>query len=89
MAGLITEGKELFSLDAPPEVLDAALISRHSGWSIMRLPVMVARSLAEQLGMRDIASDLQATLNEEKKANEKLNELAPGHVNQEAMASAG
>jgi ferritin-like metal-binding protein YciE len=88
MEGLINEGKELLSQDAQPEVLDAALIcaaQRVEHYEIAGYGC--ARSLAEQLGMRDLASELQSTLDEEKKANEKLNQLALGRINEEAMAS--
>jgi len=37
------------------------------------------------LGRTQLAEELQATLDEEKNANEKLNEIALGEVNEEAM----
>ena len=88
MEGLVNEGKELLSQDIQPEVLDAALIcaaQRVEHYEIAGYGCV--RSLAEQLGMQDVASDLQTILDEEKKANEVLNELALGQVNEEAMAS--
>lgn len=90
MEGLIEEGKELMEEDAEPQVLDAGLIcaaQRVEHYEIAGYGC--ARSLAQRLGMNKIADELQATLDEEKKANEKLNEIALQEVNEEAMAAAG
>jgi ferritin-like metal-binding protein YciE len=87
MEGLLNEGKEILGQDAAPEILDAALIcaaQRVEHYEIAGYGC--ARALAEQLGLSDIASELQATLEEEKNADRMLNELALGHVNEEAMA---
>lgn len=88
MEGLIEESKELLEEDVQPEVLDAALIcaaQRVEHYEIAGYGCV--RSLAQQLGMDDLAEELQATLDEEKKANKKLNELALGHINEEAMSA--
>lgn len=90
MEGLIEEAKELLEEEADPRVLDAALIcaaQRVEHYEIAGYGCV--RSLAQQLGMTKLAEELQATLDEEKKANEKLNELALGEVNEEAMSAAG
>lgn len=89
MEGLIEEAKELLEEEADPRVLDAALIcaaQRVEHYEIAGYGCV--RSLAEQLGMTKLAKELQATLDEEKKTNEKLNELAMGEVNAEAMTAA-
>lgn len=85
MEGLIEEAKEWMAADAEPEVLDAALIcaaQRVEHYEIAGYGAV--RSLANQLGMNDLANQLQETLDEEKKTNERLNELALGQINQEA-----
>jgi len=90
MEGLIEESKELLEEDADPRVLDAALIcaaQRVEHYEIAGYGCV--RSLAQQLGMADLAEELQKTLDEEKLTNEKLNELALGEVNEEAMTAAG
>ncbi|MHB8897528.1 MAG: YciE/YciF ferroxidase family protein [Thermoguttaceae bacterium] len=90
MEGLIEEAKALLEEDADPRVLDAALIcaaQRVEHYEIAGYGCV--RSLAQQLGMNQLAEELQETLNEEKKTNEKLNELALGDINEEAMTSAG
>jgi ferritin-like metal-binding protein YciE len=43
-----------------------------------------ARTYAEMLGMTDAAELLQTTLDEEKAADEKLNQLATSQINAEA-----
>jgi ferritin-like metal-binding protein YciE len=90
MEGLIEEGKELLEEDSDPRVLDAALIcaaQRVEHYEIAGYGCV--RSLAQQLGMSKLASELQETLDEEKTANEKLSELALSAVNEEAMAADG
>ncbi|MHB0958567.1 MAG: YciE/YciF ferroxidase family protein [Pirellulaceae bacterium] len=85
MEGLIEEAKELLKEEADPRVLDAALIcaaQRVEHYEIAGYGCL--RSLAEQLGMTELATQLQETLDEEKKANEILNELALGGINEEA-----
>ena len=88
MEGLIEEAKELLEKKAEPRVLDAALIcaaQRVEHYEIAGYGCV--RSLAQQLGMTQLADELQETLNEEKKTNEKLNQLALSEVNEEAMAA--
>ncbi len=90
MAGLIEEAKQLLEEEADPRVLDAALIcaaQRVEHYEIAGYGCV--RSLAQQLGMDDLAEHLQEILDQEKQANEKLNEIALGKVNEEAMSAAG
>ena len=90
MEGLIEEGKKLLEEEAEPHVLDAALIcaaQRVEHYEIAAYGCV--RALAEQLGMADLAEELQDTLDEEKKTNEKLSQLALSHVNAEAMTASG
>jgi ferritin-like metal-binding protein YciE len=46
------------------------------------------RSFATTLGMQEAVALLDATLNEEKKADDKLTKLAESKVNQEASRTA-
>jgi ferritin-like metal-binding protein YciE len=90
MEGLVEESKELLEEDSDPRVLDAALIcaaQRVEHYEIAGYGCV--RSLAQQLGLTKLANELQETLDEEKKSNEKLNDLALGEVNEEAMAASG
>jgi ferritin-like metal-binding protein YciE len=90
MEGLIQEGKKMLEEGVEPHVLDAALICAAQRIEHYEIACYgCARALAEQLGMNDLAQELQTTLEEEKKTNERLNQLALSHVNEEAMASAG
>lgn len=90
MEGLLEEGKKLLEEEAEPHVLDAALIcaaQRVEHYEIAGYGCV--RALAEQLGMTDLAAELQDTLDEEKETNDKLTELALSHINAEAMAASG
>ena len=49
--------------------------------------VLVWHALRKTLQMNKLAAELQETLDEEKKANEKLNELAMSGINEEAMTA--
>jgi ferritin-like metal-binding protein YciE len=88
MEGLVEEGNKLLEEEAEPHVLDAALIcaaQRVEHYEIAGYGCV--RALAEQHGMADLAAELQDTLDEEKKTNEKLSQLALSHINKEAMAA--
>ena len=91
MKGLIAEGEEMIGAKGDPDVKDAALIAaaqrvehyEMSGYG-------TARSFAQRLGLTQAANLLQQTLNEEKAADEKLNQIAETSVNtQAAGAGAG
>jgi ferritin-like metal-binding protein YciE len=47
-----------------------------------------ARALAEALGHQEVAQLLEQTLNEEKQADQKLNEIALSDVNKTALQAA-
>ena len=90
MDGLIEEAEEFLHNEMEAEVLDAALIC--SAQRVEHYEIAAygcARAIAEQLGRDDLAKELGTTLEEEKRANEKLNELALGRINQEAMQMSG
>lgn len=85
MEGLIEEGEELISEDGEPSVLDAGLIGaaqRVEHYEIAGYGT--AASIANTLGLEDIASILNETLAEEKATDQKLSDLAESTVNVEA-----
>lgn len=86
MEGLIEEGDELMAEEGDTAVKDAAMIGaaqRVEHYEIAGYGC--ARTFAEMLGMMEAAELLQATLDEEKAADEKLNQLAMSQVNLQAQ----
>ena len=89
MAGLIEEGKGILEEDGEPAVIDAALIAaaqRVEHYEIAAYGCL--RTYAQLLGLSTAERLLQQNLNEEEAADEKLNALAEGGINQAAMAVA-
>ena len=85
LQGLIAEGEKLMQKDASPEVLDAALIA--AAQKIEHYEIAgygTAAYLAEELGHNEVAQLLQQTLQEEKKTDELLNQIAKNKVNRQA-----
>ena len=88
MAGLIQEGQEIVASTNDDAVRDAGIIAaaqkvehyEMSGYGS-------ARTFAQILGHDDAASLLQETLNEEKAADRKLNDIAETQVNEQAMST--
>jgi ferritin-like metal-binding protein YciE len=88
MAGLIKEGDEIASDSEETAVRDAGLIAaaqkvehyEMSGYGS-------ARTHAELLGNDEAASLLEETLDEEKAADEKLNQLAKNVINEQAAGT--
>lgn len=86
MAGLIKEGEEMLKIDASGEVRDAGLIGaaqRVEHYEIAGYGT--ARHYAKRLGLDDAVKLLEETLNEEKSADEKLNDIAINAVNEKAQ----
>jgi ferritin-like metal-binding protein YciE len=86
MEGLIAEGNEMMKEEAEPLVADAGLIT--SAQRVEHYEIAAyggARTFAQMLGLTDAAQLLQQTLDEEKRADEKLTTIAEGWVNQGAM----
>lgn len=85
MQGLVKEASSLIKEDASPEVMDAGLIAdaqkvEHyeiSGYG-------TAITFALELGLNEVADILKETIAEEKNADEKLNKIAMGKINQKA-----
>jgi ferritin-like metal-binding protein YciE len=85
MEGLIEEGKEVLEEDAEPAVRDAALIAAAQKVEHYEMAGYgCVRTYARRLGYADAARLLQATLDEEGEADEKLTGLAETVVNIEA-----
>ena len=85
MKGLVEEGSDIISDVEDSDVRDAGLIGaaqRVEHYEIASYGT--ARTLAQQLGLDEVAELLQETLDEEKEADEKLTELAESHINAEA-----
>ena len=88
MKGLIKEGQEAISATGDPSVKDAALIAsaqRVEHYEIAAYGTL--RTLARQVGLNDVASLLQKTLDEEGSCDKKLTAIAESHINQQAAAA--
>jgi ferritin-like metal-binding protein YciE len=82
MAGLLEEGQELLEMEAPPEVLDAALIS--AGQRVEHYEIAAygcLRTYARLLGQERASRMLEDTLEEEKQADETLSRIAESSIN--------
>ena len=89
MKGLVAEGEEMIKAKGDPNIKDAALIAaaqRVEHYEISGYGT--ARSFANRLGMTEAASLLEQTLQEEKAADEKLNNIAESSVNVQASGTA-
>lgn len=90
MEGIISEGKQMMSIDMDPAVQDAAIIG--SAQKVEHYEICgygTAKAYAEELGLIDVAQLLQQTLMEEYDADDKLTSLAIGSVNRKAEKGAG
>ncbi len=89
MEGLIEEGAEILEAEGPGPVIDAALIAAAQRVEHYEISAYgTARALAERLGHEDAVELLQATLDEESAADEKvsgisLDEVLPAAVSGE------
>ncbi len=87
MKGLIKETEILLKSKGEPSVRDAGIIGAAQRVEHYEMAGYgTARSLAHRLGHKDIASDLQETLDEEAQANEKLTSIAESQVNVSAAS---
>jgi ferritin-like metal-binding protein YciE len=81
MEGLIEEGAEVLEAEGPGPVIDAALIAAAQRVEHYEISAYgTARALAEHLGHDEIVDLLQATLDEESAADEKLTALSLDEV---------
>ena len=89
IAGIIEEGKAVMEEDFDPATMDACLIAsgqRSEHYEMAAYGTLVA--WAKAMRHSEAADLLQSILDEEKAADEKLNELAEGGINQQAVAGA-
>ena len=83
--GLVEEAKEVMDGAEDPDVLDAGILAAAQAiehYEIARYGTL--RAWAEELGMNDAARLLQQTLDEEKKTDKLLSEIAVSRLNREA-----
>lgn len=86
MEGLLEEGQEMMSEDADEDVMDAGLIAAAQRVEHYEIAAYgTVRSYAEILGDKHAAQELQRSLEEEREADEKLNQVAMSTVNVEAI----
>jgi ferritin-like metal-binding protein YciE len=85
MEGILEEGQELMKQEGTPEALDSAIIM--SAQKVEHYEIAAYGSLAtfaDMLRRRDIKTLLGQTLEEEKKTDKLLTELATSGINQES-----
>jgi ferritin-like metal-binding protein YciE len=89
MEGLIEEAKEIMEMGLAPELQDVALIAAAQNVEHYEIAGYgTLHALAQSAGLDEVAQLLEQTLNEEKKTDQLLNELAINDVNKKAMQSA-
>jgi len=85
MKGLVKEGESYIKAKGDQAVINAGLIGAAQRVEHYEMAGYgTARSLATQLGQTAAATMLQETLNEEKEADKKLNDIALSKVNVKA-----
>jgi ferritin-like metal-binding protein YciE len=87
--GIVEEGKEIMKEFRGSAALDAGLLSAAQAvehYEISRYGTL--KTWAKELGLDEAVSLLEETLEEEKKTDEALTELAESAVNQEAQQAA-
>jgi ferritin-like metal-binding protein YciE len=88
MKGLISEGEDIVSDIDKSSVRDAGVIA--AGNRVEHYEIAAygsARTFAQTLGLTQAAALLEQTLQEEKKADQKLTQLAESMINEEALRS--
>jgi ferritin-like metal-binding protein YciE len=86
MQGLVEEGKQIIDMDGEDIIRDAGLIV--AGQKVEHYEIASYGSLAtfaKLLGREEDASLLGQTLDEEKEADQKLNQIAEGGLNRQAV----
>ncbi len=85
MNGLIEAGEEILKSDLEPELKDAMLIAAAQKVEHFEIAAYgTARTWANTLGLEKLASLLEETLEEEKRTDEKLTQVAE-RINPEAV----
>jgi len=86
MKGLISEGEDVIGDIDQSSLRDAGLIAAANRVEHYEIAAYgSARTFADILGLSEAASLLEQTLQEEKKADQKLTQLAESMVNDEAL----
>ena len=89
MRGLVEEASEMMEEIKTPQVLNAALIAGAQKVEHYEIATYGSvRALAEACGHQEVAQLLDVTLEEEKEADQKLNQIALSEVNQAALEAA-
>jgi ferritin-like metal-binding protein YciE len=89
MKGLVSEGEDMISHTEQSPVRDAGLIAAANRVEHYEIAAYgSAHRFALTLGLTEVASLLEQTLQEEKNADRKLTQLAENMVNDEALRSA-
>ena len=87
MEGLLEEGEEHFKEQEEGALRDAAIIAAAQRVEHYEIAAYgTALAYARELGIDEAASLLEATLEEERGADERLSEIAESEVNEEAAA---
>src|SRR6266536_481811 len=82
--GILEEGEDLIGTKMEAEVLDAGLIGAAQKVEHYEIAAYgTVRSWAKQLGLTEVASLMEQTLEEEKQTDQKLTQLAESMINQE------
>ncbi len=88
MKGLISEGEDIVSDIDKSSLRDAGVIAAANRVEHYEIAAYgSARTFAQTLGMTQAAALLEQTLQEEKKADQKLTQLAESMINEEALRS--
>ena len=85
--GLVAEGQEIMEEYAESDALDAGILASAQAiehYEISRYGTL--RSWAQQLGMKDAVKLIEETLEEEKKTDQLLTQIAESVANQKAAA---
>ena len=89
MRGLIDEAGEVMEEITTPQVLDAALIAGAQKVEHYEIAAYGSvRTLAEACRHQEVAQLMDETLEEEKEADQKLNQIALSEVNRAALEAA-
>jgi ferritin-like metal-binding protein YciE len=87
MEGLVKESEDLMKQKADPDVMDAGLIAAQQRVEHYEIAGYgTARVYAQKLGNKDVERLLSETLNEEKKTDELLTDIAVKSINEKAMS---
>lgn len=90
MKGLVSEGAEAISAKGDSAVKDAALIAAAQRVEHYEMAGYgTTRTFAQRLGLGEVATLLQQTLNEEAQTDELLTRIAEQHINVQAMTAHG